>query len=68
MNQYEAVLAAARQAVVDLTVETTKARIVREQVFMEEMEPILRAESRRRGRNSRKDDWLDDDWETPATA
>lgn len=62
MNQYEAVLAAARQAVVDQTVATSQARFEREKAFLDQMEPVLRAESRRRGRNSRKDDWLDDDW------
>lgn len=69
MNQYEAVLAAARQAVVDQTLATSRARNDREQAFLQEMEPVLRAEARRRGRNSRKDDWFDEDgWGAPESA
>lgn len=69
MNQYEAVLAAARQAAINLTVATSQNRYERQQAFAAEMEPVLRAEQRRRGRNSRKDDWFDDDWgPTPESA
>ncbi|HEY9843300.1 MAG: hypothetical protein ACAI44_27135 [Candidatus Sericytochromatia bacterium] len=68
MNQYEAVLAAARQAVMDQTLATSQARYDREQSFLNEMEPVLRAEARRRGRNSRKEDWLEDEWGSQASA
>lgn len=66
MNQFEAVLAAARQAVIDQAVATSQARHEREQAFLEEMEPVLRAEARRRGRNSRKEDWDDGEWHPAA--
>ncbi len=64
MNQYEAVLAAAREAALSQFVSTAQARKERSQAFEEEMQPVLRAEARRKGRNSRDDE----DWETSRTA
>ena len=68
MNQFEAVLAAAREAALNLAVTTTQARHERQQVFLEEMEPVLRAEQRRRGRNSRKEDDVEEEWGNQVSA
>lgn len=65
MNQYEAVLAAAREAALSQFVSTAQSRNERRQAFEEEMQPVLRAEARRKGRNSARDD---DDWESNRTA
>lgn len=61
MNQYESVLAAARQAALDHAHATAQARHERRQAFETEMEPVLRAEKRRKGKDD-DDKW--DEWES----
>ena len=56
MNQFEAVIAAARQAAQNHANATSQAQAERRQAFESEMEPILRAERRRKGKET-EDEW-----------